>query len=419
MVQSLSLSVLCFIFLTLFSTAESSAQNIQWNQPEVVAEKLARDNRRVLHFSGTAKAGTQLRVRENKVKMIFNAKKIRWARIPQKHRVQFPVIASDTGYFSFRLYLPTVAVEIPLEIFRGGKWVPYRFSFEVPDTGSADDFKFVEESFKIRKDEDGAKIEDFLSEYDSDEDRGMIVNDRSEWKSWVTGKVIVWGSLGFTYSTLEQEISASSTDDLGSFGGLDFPYWELGGEYRWNEHWKVDLAFMNRPGNAEADGAYTLQNEDMNWTELRANLSYFPLTWESEKYRLGFKGGIQRHDLPIVKRTGFGVYRVFSNDVLFVAAGVGFETMKAKEWNFDASAQLIYPVSVGGEFNESAMYGFNMNIAMFKELIPALSLGGKVDFSWLTFEAQYPDTSGPALPDAVADVTLWQITPSFLLKAEF
>ncbi len=110
---------------------------------------------------------------------------------------------------------------------------------------------------------------------------------------------------------------------------------------------------------------------------------------------------------------------MFSNDVLFLAAGVGFETMRAKEWNFDAGAQLIYPVSVGGEFNESSMYGLNMNIAMFKELIPALSLGWKVDFSWLTFEAQYPDLSGPALPDAVADTTLWQITPSFLLKAEF
>ena len=418
MVQSISLSTLCFFFLALFSTAESHAQNLKWNQPEVVPEKLARDNRRVLRFSGTAKAGTQLRVRENKVKMIFNATKVRWARIPQKHRVQFPVIASDTGYFSFELYLPTVPVEIPLELFKGGKWVPYRFSFEVPNSGSADEFKFVEESFKVRKDEEGAKIEEFLAEYDSAEDRGMVVNDRGEWKTWVTSKVFVWGSLGFSYTTLEQEINATSTDSLGSLGGLDFPYWEIGGEYRPNENWKFDLAFMNRPGSAEADGAYVLQNEDMQWTELRANLSFFPITWESAKYRLGFKGGLHRHDIPFVKRTGVGNYRVFSNDVLFGAVGVAFETMKAKDWNVDASAQLLYPISVGGEFNESAMYGLNVNLAMFKELIPALSLGGKVDFSYLTFEGQHAEISNPAL-SVTSDTTLWQITPSFLLKAEF
>lgn len=418
MLQRLTPFAFILFLLSLFLTTESHAQNLQWNQPEVVVEKLARENRRVLRFSGTAKAGTQLRVRENKVKMIFNAKKIKWARIPQKHRVQFPVIASDTGYFSFELYLPTVAVEIPLELFKGGKWVPYRFSFEVPDRGAADEFKFVEESFKVRKDEEGAQIEEFLSEYDSDTDRGMVVNDRGEWKSWVTGKVIVWGSLGFSYTTLEQEISATSSDSLGSLGGLAFPYWEIGGEYRWNEKWKVDLAFLNRPGKAEADGAYTLQNEDMEWTELRANLSYFPISWESAKYRLGFKGGLHRHDIPFVKRTGVGVYRVFSNDVLFTALGVAFETMKAKDWNIDASAQVLYPITVGGEFNESAMYGLNMNIALFKELIPALSLGGKVDFSWLTFEAQHPELSNAAL-SVVSDTTLWQITPSFLLKAEF
>lgn len=409
-----SFSIL-FISLLVF---EARAQSLQWNQPEVVPEKLTRANRRVLRFSGTAKAGTQIRVRDNKVKMIFNATKVRWARIPQKHRVQFPVIANDTGYFSFQLYLPTVPVEIPLELFKGGKWVPYRFSFEVPDSGSADDFKFVEESFKIRKDEENVKIEDFLAEYDSDEDRGQVVNDRGEWKSWVTGKVIVWGSLGFSYMTLEQTLQATSPDDLGTFGGVSFPYWEVGGEYRWNTQWKVDLAYMNRPGEAKEDGAYIMQSTDMEWSELRANISYFPFSWEKETYRLGFKGGLSRHDLPFVKRTGVGNYRVFSNDAIYLAAGVGFETMRAKAWNFDGGAQLLYPVTTGGEFDMSSSYGLNMNLAIFKEIIPALSLGGKVDFSYLTFEAEHPEITLPTSA-VISDTTLWQLTPSFLIKAEF
>ncbi|MBY0384329.1 hypothetical protein K2X05_04145 [bacterium] len=410
-----SFSILFISLLVL----EASAQSLQWNQPEVVPEKLARANRRVLRFSGTAKVGTQIRVRDNKVKMIFNTTKVRWARIPQKHRVQFPVIANDTGYFSFELYLPTVPVEIPLELFKGGKWVPYRFSFEVPESGAADDFKFVEESFKIRKDEENVKIEDFLAEYDSDEDRGQVVNDRGEWKSWVTGKVIVWGSLGFSYMTLEQTLTSNPPpDELGTFGGMSFPYWEVGGEYRWNAQWKVDLAYMNRPGEAKEDGAYIMQSTDMEWSELRANLSYFPFSWEKETYRLGFKGGISRHDLPFVKRTGVGNYRVFSNDAIFLAAGASFETMRAKAWNFDASAQFLYPVTSGGEFDMSSSYGLNMNLAIFKEIIPALSLGGKVDFSWLTFEADHPEITLPT-STVTSDTTLWQFTPSFLLKAEF
>jgi hypothetical protein len=408
------LSVLFFLMVSI--ALETHAQSIQWNQPEVVPEKLARENRRVLRLSGTARAGTQLRIRDNKVKMIFSAQKIKWARIPQKHRVQFPVIANDTGYFSFKLYLPTVPVEIPLELFKGGKWVPYRFSFEVPKSGSADEFKFVEESFKVRKEEENMKIEDFLAEYDSEMDQGQVVNDRGEWKSWVTGKVIVWGSLGFTYSSLEQ---TGTPDELGTFGGMSFPFWEIGGEYRWNPQWKADFAYMNRPGDAEPDGNYRMQNTDLSWTELRANLTYFPFSWESEKYRLGFKGGIQRHEIPFVKRVGGpATYSVFSNDVMYAAVGANFETMRPKAWNFDVSALFLYPVTVGPEFDMESSYGLNMSFAIFKELIPALMLGGKIDMHYLTFEAQHTEIPVPS-QTTTADTTLWQMTPSFLIRAEF
>lgn len=410
------------LFLIL-PTFEAFAQNIQWNQPEVVHEKLARDNRRVLRLSGTTKPGAQIRIRENKVKMMFMGKKARWARIPQKHRVQFPLIASDTGSFSFELYLPMVPVEIPIEIFRAGKWVPYRFSFEVPSEGSADDFKFVEESFKIRKDEENTKVEEFLAEYDRDEDYGQVVNDRGEWKSWVTGKVILWGSLGFSYMSLTQDLTttAAATTPVGTVGGVDFPFWELGGEYRWDPKWKLDLAYLSRPGTADPDGNYTLQNTDIGWTELRANLTYYPISWEKEKYRWGFKGGFQRHDIPLLKRVSGANpqgYRVFSNDILFFAAGVNFETMRAKDWNIDATAQLIYPITAGGEFDVSNAYGLHGSFAMFKEVIPALMLGGKVDLHYMTFDAEHPEfTLNTATVNS--STSLWQITPSFLMRTEF
>lgn len=409
-----------FLVLSFFVATPAFAQTIQWNQPEVVTEKLMRDNRRVLNFSGTATAGTQIRVRDNKVKMIFNKKNTRWARLPQKHRVQFPVIASETGYFSFQLYLPTTDVEIPLEIFRKGKWVPYKFSFEVPKEGAADNFRFVEESFKFRSEQDSAKVEDFLSEYDKTEDQGQVVNDRGEWKAWSSGKVLLWGSLGGMYYNLGQELNPQlgSNNDLGTFSGFEFPAWEVGAEYRWNEAWKMEAAYINRAGNADADGNYFMQNTDFNWTEFRANVSYYSKDWEAENSRFGVKAGLQMHDIPFVKRVGANQYRVFNNTMTFLAAGGTYETMKMNDWNLDVTAMVIYPVMVDDEFDVDSAYGLFLNFSILKEVIPALYLGGKVDMHWINMEVSHPEKSNPAF-NVSADVSLWHFTPSFVLKAEF
>jgi hypothetical protein len=409
-----------FLFLlTFFFVSTVFAQNIQWNQPEVVQEKLARANRRVLNFSGTAKPGTQIRVRDNKVKMIFSKSNVRWARLPQKHRVQFPVIASETGYFSFQLYLPTTDVEIPLEVFIKGKWVPYKFSFEVPEEGAADSFKFIEDSFKYKTEEQNINVEDFLSEYDKASDQGQVVNDRGEWKSWSTGKVLVWGSLGGMYYNLDQTVTSTvgTADDLGTFGGFVFPAWEIGGEYRWSEQWKIDGAYINRAGNADADGNYIMQNTDFNWTEFRLNLSYFSKDWEGKDARFGFKGGLQMHDIPFVKRSGTLQYRVFNNTMTFLTAGATYETMHMKDWNYDITAQFIYPVLVDDEFDVDSAYGLFLNFSMMKEIIPALFLGGKVDVHWINMEVTHRELSTPG--DVSAEAMLWHFTPSFVLKAEF
>lgn len=414
-----------FLVFSFLISTPALAQNIQWNQPEVVPEKLMRDNRRVLNFSGTATAGTQIRVRDNKVKMIFNKKTTRWARLPQKHRVQFPVIASETGYFSFQLYLPTTDVEIPLEVFRKGKWVPYKFSFEVPEEGAADNFRFIEESFKFRKEEENVKVEDFLSEYDKTVDQGQVVNDRGEWKSWSTGKLLVYGSLGAMYYSLTQDQDSQLGGDgnLGTFSGLSFPAWEVGAEYRWSEQWKLEGSYINRAGSADADGNYFMQNNDFNWTEFRVNLSYYSKDWETQNARLGFKGGVQMHDIPFVKRVGGGPpsayqYRVYNNTMTFLAAGATYETMKMKDWNYDVTAMLIYPVMTDDEFDVDSAYGLFLNFSMVKEVIPALYLGGKVDVHWISMSVSHKELSAPAF-NVNSDVSLWHLTPSFYMKAEF
>lgn len=408
------------LFLTFFITAEAYAATIQWNQPEVVEEKLARENRRVMQFSGTAPAGTQLRIRDNKVKMIFNKGKIRWARIPQKHRAQFPVIASDTGYLSFQLYLPTTAVEIPLELFQGGKWVPYRLSFEVPDQGAAEEFKFMAESFKTRRDEENVKVEDFLSEYDKQEDMGQVVNDRGEWKSWTSGKIQVWGALGFMYYSLDQSYETSpAAEDLGAVGGVGFPAFELGADWRLNEKWKAEMSFAYRTTEADPDGPYTLQNTDLTWSNFNILATWYPTMFEAETYRYGLKGGLQLHQVPYLRRTGAAAYRIFNNDMIMLAAGANFETMFVRQWNYDVNALFLYPVSTGNEFDIDSAYGLNITFAMMKEIIPALSIGGKVDMTWLSMSTTNIDTGPVPAVQATSDVTLWQLSPSFVLKAEF
>jgi hypothetical protein len=409
--------IILFFSFFIFSI-ESYAQSIKWNQPEVVPEKLYRENRRVLRFSGTANPGTQVRIRDNKVKMVFTNANVRWARIPQKHKVQFPVFASETGYLSFELYLPTTAVEIPLEIFRNGKWVPYRMTFDVPDQGKAKEFQVNEESFKSLKDDDDVKVEDFLSEYDKKEDMGQVVNDRGEWKSWVTGKIIIWGTLGLTYHNISEDVTAAvAPPAFGTSSGASFPSWEVGGEYRWNSQWKAEAAYINRAAKVSGTSA-PLQNSEFNWTEFRAQLGYYPISFEKETSRWGLKGGLQMHDLPFAKQVTGTSYRIFNNDVTFLTIGANYETMFTKGWNYDATALFLYPVIVGNEFDVDSAYGLNASFSMVKEIIPALYLGGKIDAHWMTLATTHSSqvTAGTSVS---ADVKLWQLTPSFVLKAEF
>lgn len=407
--------VFLFLFFFIFSF-NSYAQKIDWNQPEVVPEKLQRNNRRVLLFSGVTRQGTQIRIRDNKVKMIFSSSNVRWARIPQKHRVQFPVIANETGYFSFHLYLPTTAVEIPLEIFSKGKWIPYRFSFEVPTTGQAEDFKFIEESYKIRRDEENVKVEDILGDYDRQSDMGQVVNDRDEWKSWVTKKVIVWGGLGLSYYSFSEKPTPG--DDLGTISGVGFPMFEIGGEYRWAADWKADLGYINRMADIDPDGGYSLQNTDFSWAEIRGNVTYYPDFGESETSRWGFLGGLRIHDFPFLKQVGASQYRVYSNSITFISAGISYETMRKQQWNYEASASLMYPVVVDDEFDVDSAIGFHAGFNMVKEIIPALYLGGKLDMNYIQMEATHKLVPIPTTT-VNADVTAWHLTPSVLVKAEF
>ena len=56
-----------FLFL-LVSQADA---RVEWNEPEVVPEKLVRKNRRVLRFSGITTPGAQVRIKKNRFAAAF------------------------------------------------------------------------------------------------------------------------------------------------------------------------------------------------------------------------------------------------------------------------------------------------------------------------------------------------------------
>src|SRR5690606_36218771 len=97
----------------------------------------------------------------------------------------------------FDLYLPTVAVEIPVEVYREGKWVPYSLNFRVPDEGAANDFQAVEESFQVPQDEP-SEI-DKTNYYSEKKDKGQYVCDRDRDIVADKSPVEVYGGAGLSY----------------------------------------------------------------------------------------------------------------------------------------------------------------------------------------------------------------------------
>jgi hypothetical protein len=187
------------ILLSLSLTSVTALARIRWQEPEVVPEKLTRRDRRVIRFSGETRPGALIRVRKNRVKMYPQDGEPRLAQLPQKNRVQFPVSSGDSGSFTFDLYLPTWAVEIPLEVKeRGGQWTPYTLNFRVPEEGKADDFQAIEESFKAQ-DERMDRAEMDYSFYSRKEDRGQVILDRMGEKASPPSPVEVWAGAGISY----------------------------------------------------------------------------------------------------------------------------------------------------------------------------------------------------------------------------
>lgn len=403
-------------FLAMMSLGHISEARIkiQWEKPEVVPEALTRKNRRVLKFSGITKTGTQIRVRKNKVKMIFPSG-ARWARIPKKHRVQFPVIASETGFFSFDLYLPTTPVEIPLEIFYKGRWRNYEFNFDVPESGEAERFDFAE-SFKEDLDTSPV-VDDLVQEYDRKLDRGMVVNEESRKRS---SPFAVRGALGFTYVNLWTTYQSNnlSIADTGDLSDLGFPFLQLGFEYEANKDWLFSFDYLTRQATMSADGNYALENKDFEWNELRFNVEYK----SSFLKRVGWMGswvfGLHQHDLPYllaISSPPNASYRLASNDITFLAGGVHYSQLVKKDWVWAWRAMFLYSMLDGSDYDVDTGFGASFQVSYTREVLDGLVMGGQVELHWISIENEIRTGGG----NISGDLTLWHLSPTFVIRNEF
>ncbi|MCB0378771.1 MAG: hypothetical protein KDD33_09785 [Bdellovibrionales bacterium] len=384
------------ILLTLivFMALPALAQ-VEWNEPEVVPEKLMRHNRRVLRFTGVTKPGAQLRVRNNKVKVYLDGGDSRWSNIPQKNRIQFPVVADDSGEFSFDLYLPTSAVEIPIEIYKEGKWVPYTLNFRVPMEGAANDFQAVEESFRddVPGDDMTSKI-DKNSDYKAKDDQGLYVQDRDR-RGPIARKspVEFYGGMGISYYSIGTANSTVSPSYDVSESALVIPSFRVGLNYDVNEKIDVRVSLRSSSGSIDAPAGVSTTGTDFNWLEVQASgLYYFKSLGGG---MLGFDGGLQMQSIPLFRqRTGFADMAYYDNNVYAVHVGLNYQSSKSKVWPWEVYGRYLYAFSSGDAYSIESGFPlmFEFGGGVRKRLTPGLSLGFYSQLEYFSFDVAYDNT---------------------------
>ena len=151
-----------FLLGSFFLGLEAQAQ-IQWDEPLVLPKRLRRKDRQVVSFSGKTEAYALVRIKDDRLKVYWADGSTHWAKMPQKDRGQFPVQAHDDGRFSFFLYLPIAAVEIPVEVKTDKGWESVPLTFKVPDPRVKGVLEDMEEGLKAL-DEQGRSTEDHQNE---------------------------------------------------------------------------------------------------------------------------------------------------------------------------------------------------------------------------------------------------------------
>ncbi len=413
------LALRLILLLSLMTSATSAWARIRWDEPEVVPEKLARSDRRVVRFSGTLTEGALIRIRKNRLMIYPFDGRARLAQIPQKNRVQFPVVANKSGRFSFDLYLPTFAVEIPLEIKeRRGAWRSHTLNFKVPDSGKADDFQAIEESFKAQDERmDKATMDyDF---YTRKQDQGLLIQDRGGKKGYDKSAIEVWGGLGFSYfhNSIDVPLPVGATSD----GSLVIPTFRFGGEWDYSQKLRFKVAIRSTSGSTDNIGDSNTQGRDFNWFEGQLAALYFSDRLQSKYGRLAFDFGLQLQTLPYFRLRQEGVFLIqsayFASSTYNLQIGLHYEKKWNQVWDMEAYARYLYPVIAGDNFDIESTFPlfFELGGGVRRPLTQGLALGVYGQLHYLSMETSY----SAGAQSFTSDLSLVLMTVDLRLIADF
>jgi len=399
----MSASKLILILMSTFFTSAAFGQ-VEWFEPEVVAEDVKKGNRKTVRFTGITTPGAQVRVRKNRVKMYLANGKYRWALLTQRDKNQFPKTADSTGSFDFNLYLPTVPVEVPVEVKKGKKWVPYSLNFRVPEKGPANNFDALEESYTAAANRDSG-YEPTVGAYDRSRDFGQVlprVEGDTTTNIFSKSRVRFYLGLGAAWNNLIQDsrtalVADTSTSPVTGNPGfhhekskVTLPTWRAGAVYRMNRKWRFEGALRSTESEFEVDRYDTTIFDDgaANWFELQLSGTYYlwPL---SNKWQLGLDMGLQYHGLPYYRtREGTGNYVYFDNDLYALHAGLRLESSRAQKWPWEVYARLVVPVLAGDDFELNSGFGYDLGMSVDRRLTPGVSIG-----AWAQVEGMLLDTA--------------------------
>jgi len=413
------LALRLILLFSLLTSATSAWARIRWDEPEVVPENLTRSDRRVVRFSGTLTEGALIRIRKNRLKIYPSNSEARLAQIPQKNRVQFPVVANKSGRFSFDLYLPIFAVEIPLEIKeRRGRWRTQTLNFNVPDSGKADDFQAIEESFKAQDDRmDKATMDyDF---YSRKQDQGMLIQDRSGKKGYDKSSIEVWGGLGFSY--IHNSIGVPTPVGDTSDGSLIIPTFRFGGNWDYSKDFRFKVALRSTSGSTDNIGDINTQGRDFNWFEGQLAALYFSDRLSSRFGKFAFDFGLQLQTLPYFRLRSEGGPLIqsayFASNTYNIHVGLHYERKWNRLWDMEAYARYLYPVITSDNFDVESTFPlfFELGGGIRRPLSRGLAMGVYGQLHYLSM-----DTSYSAGPQAfTSDLSLVLMTIDLRLMADF
>lgn len=378
-----------FLIPILFLIVSKAEAKIEWNEPEVVPEKLVRKNRRVLRFSGITTPGAQVRIRKNRLKLYLDNGKIRLAKIPQKNRIQFPVVADRDGAFAFDLYLPTVAVEIPIEMRIKKRWKPYTLNFRVPDEGTANDFQAIEESFKAQ-DARMESLDRSDNYYSRKNDQGMLIQDRGGKKGYEKSSLQAWGGLGLSYFSTTVDSPANNTNRSGS--ALVIPSWRLGVSWDYSKSIKLSGAIRSTSGSTDEIGDSNTTGRDFNWLGAQASVLWYSdmLTFGSKK--LAFDFGFQLQSLPFFRqRAGFINETYFDNSTYNIHIGAHYESRINRIWEYQVYGRYLYPISSGDSFSIESSFPLNFEFGggIQRALTRGLAFGVFTQLHYFSMDVSY------------------------------